>query len=61
MHFREVNKKLKQLKTNVYWAFESLKDVPCNDPAYGPLTKDYQQAQQALTAFLNTPVSKLGK
>lgn len=61
MHFREVNKQLNQLKTNVYWASESLNGLEWSSPFYGARFRDYQQAQQALTAFLNTPVSKLGK
>lgn len=60
MHFREVSKQLNQLKTNVYWASESLNSSGWQDIHYQACLRNYEEAQQALTEFLNTPVSQLG-
>lgn len=61
MHFREVNKKLKQLKTNLYWASESLNGLECSSPFYGARLRDYQQALDALYKFRNTEISLINQ
>lgn len=59
MHFREVNKKLKQLKDNVYWCEESLNNTGSSNPFYNSLWRDYEQSIDALKVFRNTAISKL--
>lgn len=59
MHFREVNKKLKQLKSEVFWSEESLKGVDWFNLCYDSLVKDYKQALNALEQFRNTTIAQL--
>ena len=59
MHFREVNKKLNQLKANVYWAKQNLNGVDWYDVTYDYLVRDYHMALDALNKFQNTTLAQL--
>lgn len=59
MHFREVNKKLEQLKSNVFHAKQAMNNTVYHAPFYQELVKDYEQALNALEAFRNTTLKEL--
>lgn len=59
MHFREVNKKLKQLKSNVQTTFESMQNEDWNNTPAHILVKNHKEAQEALEAFRNTTIGQL--
>lgn len=59
MHFREVNKKLNQLKTDVYWADQSLLGLESNSPFYNARFREYTNALADLKAFRNTTLAQL--
>lgn len=59
MHFREVNKKLNQLKTNLYWADQNLLGLESTSPLYNDRFRDYTNALADLQAFRNTTLAQL--
>jgi len=60
MHFREVNNKLKQLKSEVQWCSKALQFVDVPDELYQIRVRAFFQAQQDLEVFRNTTLSQLG-
>lgn len=59
MHFREVNKKLNQLKANVQNTLVSMHNVDWNNTPAHILVKNHKEAQQALEVFRNTTLKEL--
>lgn len=59
MHFREVNKKLNQLKANVQSTLVSIHNVDWNNTPAHTLVKNHKEAQQALEVFRNTTLKEL--
>lgn len=59
MHFREVNKKLEQLKSEVQTTFESMQNEDWNNTPPHTLVKNHKEAQEALEAFRNTTLKEL--
>ena len=59
MHFREVNKKLNQLKANVVWANTRLIGVNESWSIYEPLVNNAKIAHQELEDFRNTTLAQL--
>ncbi|QVW53789.1 hypothetical protein TaPaz_08 [Acinetobacter phage TaPaz] len=59
MHFREVNNKLKQLKSNVQTTFESMQNEDWNNTPAHILVKNHKEAQQELETFRNTTIGQL--
>lgn len=59
MHFREVNKKLEQLKSEVQTTFESMQNEDWNNTLAHILVKNHKEAQEALETFRNTTIGQL--
>lgn len=59
MHFREVNKKLEQLKSEVMWCSKALSFTNVSDEVYQARVRAFFQAQQDLEVFRNTTIGQL--
>lgn len=59
MHFREVNDKLKLLKSEVMWCSKALSDTFVSDELYQIRVRAFFQAQQDLEMFRNTTLKGL--
>ncbi|CAH1066728.1 Uncharacterised protein [Acinetobacter phage MD-2021a] len=59
MHFREVNKKLKQLKSEVMWCSKALSFTNVSEELYQKRVRAFFQAKKDLETFRNTTLKEL--
>lgn len=59
MHFREVNNKLKQLKSEVMWCSKALSFANVSNEVYQAKVRAFFQAQKELELFRNTTLKEL--
>ena len=60
MHFREVNKKLEQLKSEVMWCSKALSFTNVSEEFYQKRVREFFKAQKDLEVFRNTTIAQLG-
>lgn len=59
MHFREVNNKLKLLKSEVHWCSKALEFTNVSEELYQKRVREFFQAQKDLETFRNTTLKEL--
>lgn len=59
MHFREVNKKLNQLKSEVMWCSKALEFTNVSEELYQKRVREFFQAQKDLETFRSTTLKDL--
>lgn len=59
MNFREVNKKLEQLKSEVIWCSKALEFTNVSEELYQKRVREFFQAQKDLESFRNTTLKEL--